>query len=398
MVHRMAIDSEQSTRRVPRVGLLIEASRSYERGLLSGIARYSQLHGPWHFLRRLPVVAGGGRIKLTHLREWMPDGLLLRESSGSGNIASLDIPMVYAPTTKPLDDVVNVVVDDAAVGAAAAVHLLCKGLPHFAFVGMNERYFWSEGRCEGFCRKVRESGAEPHVYSARLRLASLDWAREEERIGKWISSLPTPVGLMACTDDFTLLVMEACKFTGRRIPEDVALVGVGNDPAICELAAVPVTSVALNTERSGYDAAERLDRLMRGDDNRTDIVVPSAGVVDRQSTDVLLIGDAHVARVLTYIRDHSQAPLHVDELVGLVPLSRRALYTRFERAMGEPIYKYVQRVRMERFARLLAETTLPVARIAEHLGFGEEKNVSRTFRKVKGLTPQAYRRKHGRSG
>jgi len=263
---------------------------------------------------------------------------------------------------------------------------------------MNERYFWSRGRCEGFCHFVRRLGGEPHVYSVRPRMASLNWGREVTQMGKWIASLPTPVGLMACTDDFTLLVMVACKAIGRRIPEDVALIGVGNDLAICELAAVPVSSIALNTERSGYDAAGRLDALMRDGKDREPIVVPPLDVIERQSTDIMLIADTHVARVLAYIRDHSQSPLHVDELTALVPLSRRALYTRFERTVGEPIYRYVQRVRMDRFARLLVETTLPVARIAEHLGFEEEKNVSRTFRKVKGLTPQAYRRKYGRSG
>jgi len=55
--------------RVPKVALLLETSGHYGRGLLSGIIRYSRLHGPWslyigvgHYDQELPKADFAGMI------------------------------------------------------------------------------------------------------------------------------------------------------------------------------------------------------------------------------------------------------------------------------------------------------------------------------------------------
>ncbi len=66
---------------------------------------------------------------------------------------------------------------------------------------------------------------------------------------------------MACNDDLGRQVTEACKTVDLRVPEEVAVIGVDNDDLVCELSDPPLSSIALNTERGGYEAAELLDRL-----------------------------------------------------------------------------------------------------------------------------------------
>ena len=46
------------------------------------------------------------------------------------------------------------------------------------------------------------------------------------------------------------------------MPEDVAVVGIGNDTITCEFCEVPLSSVARSNRDVGYEAAALLDRLM----------------------------------------------------------------------------------------------------------------------------------------
>jgi len=57
--------------------------------------------------------------------------------------------------------------------------------------------------------------------------------------------------------------------------------------------------------------------------------------------------------------------------------------------------KELTRSRTERIARLLRETSEPISRIAQALGFSTHHHVARYFRKPTGMTPGEYRRRHG---
>ncbi len=374
----------------------MQSNRHYERGLLRGIARYSQLHGPWQFLRSIPYVSGGEILSIDHLLNWKPDGLIVRESEGCDALLELDLPTVVSPYAEPFEGVCNIVVDDRTVGLAGVHYFLGRGFRHLAFCGMDELFFWSRGRRDGFVEAGRKAGHEVHVYQPPAPREHINWSRDLKALSDWLRALPSPLGLMVCNDDFALFVAEACKLAGRSVPEDVALLGVGNDEAVCELTATPLSSVRLNTENAGYECAVRLAELMRGHgDGNQPVVVHAGGVVQRRSTDVLAMEDRHVAMAIRFIRDRTAQPIHVDDVVAAVPLSRRALYTRFKRVTGQALYAYIRHARLDAFTRLLLETNLSIAQIAESMGFPDEKNVARYFRKVRGLTPLAYRRRHG---
>ncbi len=48
------------------------------------------------------------------------------------------------------------------------------------------------------------------------------------------------------------------------MPDEVAVIGVDNDELVCDLSDPPLTSIALNTEKAGYEAAQLLDKMMAG--------------------------------------------------------------------------------------------------------------------------------------
>ena len=172
-----------------------------------------------------------------------------------------------------------------------------------------------------------------------------------------------------------------------RIPNDIAILGVDNDETICKLSAPNLSSLSQGVEQGGYDVARLIDRLIRNPEAEwEDVMVMPLNIITRQSTDIYANNDPHIAEVLRYISQK----ITVDDLVKLVPLSRRLLETRFKKSMGTSIYDYIIQTRIEKMMQLLCEG-LSVSEAAAELGFSDIKNVSRTFRQLKGITPSEYR-------
>ena len=176
-----------------------------------------------------------------------------------------------------------------------------------------------------------------------------------------------------------------------RIPNDIAILGVDNDETICKLSTPNLSSLNQGVEQGGYDVARLIDRLIRNPEAEwEDVMVMPTHIVTRQSTDIYANNDPHIAEVLRYIHENISQKITVNELVKLVPLSRRLLETRFKKSMGTSIYDYIIQVRIEKMMQLLCEGQ-SVSEAAAELGFSDIKNVSRTFRQLKGITPSEYR-------
>ena len=122
----------------------------------------------------------------------------------------------------------------------------------------------------------------------------------------WLKSLPKPAAILACNDNRGRQVLEAGHLARLLIPDEVAVVGVDNDEMICTLSDPPLSSVALNLENAGYQAAEFLDTLM---DNPKvaprQIPVEARWIVSRRSTDVFALDDPYVAAAVRFIRAHA---------------------------------------------------------------------------------------------
>ena len=83
----------------------------------------------------------------------------------------------------------------------------------------------------------------------------------------------------------------------------------------------------------------------------------------------------------------------MEEILQAVSLGRRSIEMRFKKATGYTIYQYLLKVRVDHLAYLLETTNRPYSNIVFDVGFRDMTNVSRTFRKFKGCSPQEWRRK-----
>lgn len=386
--------------KIPRVILLIETSRAYGRGLLYGIDKYSRLHGPWVFYREPQFYfkkSGSKETSLAQFKAWNATGIIARvpDIKKTKELAGLGLPMIVSVHLDGLAaGMPNIITDDDAIGKLAAEHLIERGFKNFAFYGAYDT-FYRRGREIAFSKAVERAGFTAHSYHT-LKRKSLASEKELSPLAKWLKSLPTPIGIMTCTDDDSQRIAEECKIVGRHVPEEVAILGVDNDALVCGLSDPPLSSIALNTERAGYEAAELLAKMMAGEKSAAcTIIVHPTHVVTRHSTDILAIDDRDVAEAVRFIRRHSRRSIQVSDVVQEVPLSRRVLEQRFRKVLGRSILDEIKRVRTEQICRLLVETNMSVSNIASALGYSGVDHIARYFREEMKMSPLAYRKQFG---
>jgi LacI family transcriptional regulator len=325
------------------------------------------------------------------------DGIIFRDVGRFiEEVLRLGIPAVaVGHSSREVRGLINVVTDSERIGHMAAEHLLQCGFKHFAFCGSAgtrlEQTPWSELRLASFRARILQAGlAAP---STHVLSPSEDWRKTRKRLADWLKQLRTPVGIMACNDDCGAHVLEACKLAGLAVPDAVGIVGADNDELVCGLADPPMTSVALNFERAGYAAALGLERLMRQAQPRTfHVKVAATHVVARRSTDVVAVEDRCLAKALSFIRDNTRRSIFVTSVAQHAGLSRRVLERRFRSEIGHSVLEEILRVRTDEIAKLLLETTWPVGRIAEALGFEDVQHFARYFRAGRKMSPLAFRK------
>jgi LacI family transcriptional regulator, galactose operon repressor len=381
----------------PRVALLIESSRAYGRRTLFGVARYVREHRPWSiFLQERSL----GETCPTWLKDWKGDGIIARVESRqiANGIRKLGIPAVDVRYLLKNLGLPSVRPDDAAAARLAFEHLRERGFRHFAFCGFNGADY-SDVRRDSFLECAARANLPCHVYTdpVRMRKASTQeyevrGLRDGEHVAHWLSELPKPVGLMACNDIRGQQVLNACRTAGISVPDEVAVIGVDNDEMLCELADPPLSSVSLDTERIGYEAASLLDQMIAGKEPKQSLIlVQPVGVITRRSTDVLAIEDRHITMATQFIRERACEGIDVSDVLKVVPLSRSTLERRFYRVLGHSPKEEILRTRLARAKQLLAETDFSLAQVADKVGFEHPEYLSVIFKKKTNLTPGEFR-------
>src|ERR1035437_1753450 len=258
----------------------------------------------------------------------------------------------------------------------AAEHLIERGFRQFAFCGYNGTD-WSDRRQTGFEQFIAKKGFPCQIFQNPLPRAVRSTAEYEEhgikyeqQLNNWLTSLPKPIGLMVCNDSRGRQVLTCCHALGLAIPDEIAVIGVDKDEVLCELSDLALSSVILNTERIGFEAAALLARMMKGENPpEKEIVIEPKGIATRRSTEVLAIEDRQIAKALGVIREHACDGLDVPALLKAVPLSRSSLERRFTQLLDRSPNAEILRVKLERTKQLLTDCDLPLNVIAEKAGF-----------------------------
>jgi LacI family transcriptional regulator len=377
-----------------RVALIVETSRAFGRGVIRGVAQYSRERGPWsiyftpHGLDDPPP---------GWLQGWSGDGILARieDPRMAEAVRRTGAPVVELRGMLPDLGFPHIGVDNQAVVQTAVDHLFHRGLRQFAFLGYPRGgYPRMDEREDCFVRTMHDLGLPFSVFDRwPKRPRPHDWERQQSHIAQWIAALAKPVGILGCSDDCGLQVLDACRRAGVSVPEQAAVVGVDNDEYLCMLSIPPLTSVDIAPQHIGYEAAALLDRMMAGAaPTELRIRTPPGEVVVRESSDLLATQDEAVVAAVKFIRAHACDRIKVADVARGVGLSPTALETRMRRVIGRTVYQEIQRVQIDAVRELLGETDLPLKQIARRCGFKYTQYLSRVFRQSTGRTLTEYRK------
>lgn len=382
-----------------KIILLSDFEEEYGKDLLRGITRYSKDHGPWTFCR-MPTYYReklGMRGILKWAKAWEANGIIgLFYDDDEANIFTQEnIPVIAQDFKERLHTVPNITGSYYEAGRLGAEYFLKKGFKHFAFYGFND-IVWSRERAAGFEASIAEAGYGVHYYEHKNSRSSSLWYYKPSELSRWLKDLPKPVALMTCDDNQGHHITEASRHAGIRIPDEVAVLGVDNDEMICNLSDPPLSSIALDTTKGGYEAARLIEHMIEQKQHTAphDIIVHPTQIITRLSTDIFASKDKYIVTALNFIHANLDKKLKVDEILKEVPLSRRSLEKRFIETTGYPVYEYIYNQRIERFTKKLLETDKPIFEIALELGLTDSKNIARQFKQIKGLTPMEYRKKY----
>ena len=384
-----------------RVLMMTDFTESYGNKLLQGIIKYSHEHSPW-VVGKIPLSFRDGNQLKTAAEiadHWKADAIIgqFRSFEDIRPFQERGIIPVAQDFLQTFPGIINITGDYLEAGRMAARYFMERGLRHFAYYGLNG-VVWSDGRRDGFMEVAARDADAPLRKSDIREIKNLktSWWYNTEKLIHWLRSLPKPVGIYCCDDNKAYNIIEACsqsQQTGLRIPEDILLLGTDNDETVCQLCMPQLSSVALDVEIAGYQVAALIEYLLNlppkeRSKHYSDIIVRPTHIVTRHSTDALVNDNPYISKILRYIENNIGKSLRVEDLVTLVPMSRRTLEETFSKSMGTSIYRYIIQTRVSRFQKLILGGLSP-SQAAMELGL-EYKSLSREFKRQTGLSPKEF--------
>ena len=378
-----------------RVAFMLDLEWPYKRhtGIFAGTQRYAQEQG-WESTIDEYVAE---KLPARRTKSIPYDGVIGRATRKLvERAARLGLPVVNVWHSSPVrGQLPGVFPDCVAVGRLRAEHLLARGLRRFAALGHEDRGFKIE--VAAFQAAVNEAGFPCAAATLALhpRRTYVSWREHQQRIDSLMSKWRPPIGVFAFSEHVGRMVTQMCRQRGWRVPHDVAIIAGRNEESLCEYPRPSLTSVELGYDRIGYEAARMLDRLMDGDAPPTEpILLPPQGLVVRESTDFFAIDDPVMSAALEFIAANSQRhQIGADDVARAVNIGLRTLQRQFREYLDRPITAEIQRVRIERAKRELAQSKRPIYEIARDVGFGRAMRMYEVFRRELGVTPREYRKK-----
>jgi LacI family transcriptional regulator len=382
------VDSPMSHVKLPHVAVLVDTATGWGRRIIRGVIRYSDKHGPWHIM----VEPRGQEENLALPAGWKGDGVIARIGSRRMlhalqtaklpvvNVSAMDLPGNTFPQ-------VTTAYRESATFAFQ--HFRDRGLQRFAYSGLPKTSF-GRRHCDAFVEVIEEAGFVCNVYKRPQSATGHDDLLKHKI--SWLKSLPKPVGVFTWGTTPGRELLEACRLANLAVPYEIAVLGGSDDELLCDASWPPLSGINVPAEQIGHEAASILDRMMRGGKApaRATLLSPT-GVVSRRSTDTVAIDDLDVAQALKIIRADACKPIQINDILRVVPVSRSSIERKFRQAIGRSPTEEIRRVRMAKAKSLLAETSMPMQKIADACGFATYNYLTRVFTSENGITPREFR-------
>lgn len=292
-------------------------------------------------------------------------------------------------------------VDDTALGECAARFFARRGLHNLAYFGGTPNISAIGDRLHSACRAraMQETASsldlDVSVYDVHI---PRNWAEETERLSQWLSTLKYPCGILAYNDEHAQMVVNACRLAHLKIPDQIQLIGIDNDIAICENLRPTLSSIQPDFEGAGFLAAQKIDEMLKnGCPRKTETFHYGVrSIVERTSALDIRGGGRLVGLAREYMRQHATEPITAVQIAKELNVCARTLERRFREIQHCGVAEVLRHYRLERACTLLRETDRTINDISCDVGFDSPNHLKTAFKKAFGMTMRDYRNDHCR--
>jgi LacI family transcriptional regulator len=393
--------SRPGTTQTPhRIALLFNANKVYDREIISGIGHYLlSTRVAWDLFLEEDF-----RCRLNGIERFDGDGIIadFDDPAVSDALCGCPLPVVAVGSSYEDDaqypaELPYIATDNAKLMSLAYTHLIGAGLPHFALYSLPSapENRWAQERERMFAALRRQDGGDAahldaEIYRGLSTSAPL-WNQAIEQLTLWLAGLPKPVGIIAVTDARARQLLQACLMAGIAVPEEVAIIGIDNDPLTRTLTRIPLSSVIQGTEEMGRTAAHLLHQMLHGArfPGRR-IRVPPVGINVMASTRHEPLASPYVMRARHFIRQYACQGIRTEQVADYVGVSRSSLEEHFRRELQCTVHQEILRHKLDAARALLARGDAPSAEVAIRCGFTSLQYMYAVFRRELGCTPREY--------
>ena len=315
----------------------------------------------------------------------------------SGSIPTVVMNVSGGGIEKRRENIAFVKSNAVAVGREAANALLRQGVyKAYGYAGYRTDDDWSRERGIAFRDALAEAGFVGRMFDVEHYR---DKVEDKATLVKWLRSLPKPCGILAACDDRAFELLDICNEIGIKVPAEIGIIGVNNDPILCEHADPKLSSIQPDFIGEGRLAAELLDVMMAGGrlpKGQCERRVGVKAVIHRESTVEQSESGKFVQKVLSYISQEAFRGIGVGDVARRFKVSRSLLELRFGELQRESVYEAMLRIRLEEVKRRLRFTDDPIAEITAACGWKNPIPPKALFKRRFGISMRDYRR--GRDG
>ncbi|WP_426114624.1 XylR family transcriptional regulator [Massilia sp. PWRC2] len=392
-----------STPPTHRVALLFNANKIFDRDVIAGIASHlASTRAHWDVFLEEDF-----RLRLAGIEHWQGDGIIadFDDPSVAAALARSPLPVVavgasYAAAADYPAGVPYVATDNARLVEVAYQHLVEAGLVRFAMFSLpaSAGARWAQEREQAFCALLRRDNLATDIYRGHSTSAA-SWQDASEQQIAWLRALPKPIGIIAVTDARARQLLQGCSLAGIAVPEQVALVGIDNDPLAHMLARIPLTSVIQGGQEIGRRAARLLDQMLHGaHPGALRLLVPPAGINAQASSRHQPARHPHVMRARHFIRQYACQGIKTGQVADYVGISRSCLEAHFRQEQQCSVHDEILRFKLEAATSLLAAADANIAEVALRCGFTSVQYMHAVFKRELGCTPRAWQDRERRHG
>ena len=368
---------------------------------MAGIAGQDKLNGIFEYLSE------GHRWSLSIYRsrhEFTPDAVRLEIAKGAdgfilgipgtedaiAEIAKTDLPAIVlnispSALAQRQSGYVLIKSDSDAIGREAAHTLLSQGVfKSYGYAGYRTNDDWSVERGKAFRDTLQKAGFIGRMFDVTH---FPDKTEDRATLVRWLKALPKPCGILASCDDRAYEIIDICREIGIRIPQEIGILGVNNDPILCENSDPKISSIQPDFKREGYLAARAVDRPPR----QQVIRVGVRQVVHRESTYPLSNSGKLVQKALAYIEKNATRKITTLDVAAHMRVSRSLLDLRFRELQGESVHGAIVKRRLEEVKKRLLSTRDPIEKISADCGWDNVNSLKNVFRRATGKSMREWR-------